>query len=425
VKTSPKMQIYAASYLLPINGPPVEGGAVAVEKGLIKAVGNLNELRKKFTAPVHEYPGAVLLPGLVNAHTHLELTHFPDWLFTKGFDVKYCPYVDWIIRVIKVKRQVGLEDLSVSLLQGLRMAIQSGTTMVGDILSDRRLIHHYNNSPLSGRIYLEFLGQDKSRYSTLLDAMDDDLGSIQQNFLAGVAPHSPFTVSQSLLKSLLSAAHMRNLPITMHLAESEDESQFFTDATGKISEKLYPFVGWEEYLPDEMRTTPTAWLDLSGALSPDFLAVHGVHLSVGDINLLKKNKVSVVLAPRSNHNLDVGQAPVKGFLNAGIPLALGTDSLASNDSLSLWDEMKFLLDAFPQSFSPVDAIKMATIGGAKALKRDFEAGTLEPGKRADFIVMETGNISAAGKVCEQLLEGSKLHGVWCGGEKICSFDNYS
>jgi len=413
------MQIYAASCLLPINGSPVEGGALAVENGLIKAVGSLNDLRKNFSAPVHEFPGAVLLPGLVNAHTHLELTQFPDWLPTSGFEGSYCSYVDWIIQVIKVKRQVGLAALAASLLQGLNLSLQSGTTMVGDILSERQLIPLYKNTPLSGRVYLEFIGQDKSRYSPYLDTMERDLYSIQQNFLPGIAPHSPFTVSQALLKSLLSVARARNIPITMHLSESEDESQFFADTSGKLSEKLYPFVDWEEYLPEPMRITSTEWLDSSGALAPDFLAVHGVHLTSGDIKMLHDRGASVVLVPRSNHNLDVGKAPVKELLNAGIPLSLGTDSLASSQSLSLWDEMKFLLDTFPHSFSPEDAINMATIGGAKAIGRDREAGTLEPGKRADFIVMLTANMPASEKIFEQLIEDSKLSGVWCGGEEIC------
>jgi len=413
------MQIYAASCLLPINGLPIEGGAVAVEKGLIKAVGSLNDLRKKFTAPVHEFPGAVLLPGLVNSHTHLELTHFPEWLNKYGFESSYCSYVDWIIKVIKVKRHVGPEAFSQSLLQGLSLSLQSGTTMVGDILSERQLIPLYMATPLSGRVYLEFIGQDESRYATILDAMDHDLDLIKQNFLAGVAPHSPFTVSLQLLQSLTSTARAKNIPITMHLAESEDENYFFMDTTGELSEKLYPFVGWEKYLPDPMKITSTEWLDLTGALAPDFLAVHGVHLSPLDIKKLHDRDASVVLVPRSNHNLDVGKAPVKEFLKAGISLALGTDSLASTESLSLWDEMKCLLDTFPQIFSPEDAIKMATIGGAKALRRDQEAGTLEAGKRADFIVMATGNMPTTEKVFEQLIDDSNLLGVWCGGERIC------
>lgn len=422
VETLCQMHIYAASYLLPINGSPLEGGAVVVEKGLIRAVDKLAVLRKKFSAPVHEFPGAVLMPGLVNAHTHLELTHFPEWLNKGGLDTSCYPYVEWIMQVIQVKRQVGYEDLRASLLEGFRLSIQSGTTMVGDILSERQLIPLYENSQLAGRLYLEFIGQDPVRYTPILASMDHDISLLSGHFHPGISPHAPFTVSAKLLQALLSLARSRKIPLTMHLAESAEEGSFFHDSTGGIAESLYPFVGWGEFLPVPLAMTSTEWLELSSALSADFLAVHGVQLTSADIALLRDRGASVVLVPRSNLNLAVGKAPVKELMQAGIPLSLGTDSLASSDSLSLWDEMRFLLDVFPQSFSPGDALRMATIGGARAIQRDHEAGTLEPGKRADFIVMETGNKTTAGNICEQLVEDSKVSGVWCGGEKVWGCD---
>lgn len=417
------MQIYAASYLLPINGSPVEGGAVLVENGLIMAVGKLTDLRKKYSAPIHEFPDAVLMPGLVNAHTHLELTNFPTWLADSSIDRPFNSFVDWILQVIHVKRQIDPDELGKSLLEGFRLSIENGTTMVGDILSERQLIPLYKNSQVSGRVFLEFIGQDQARYKPLLDSIDHDIGLLPGHFLPGISPHAPFTVSAALLQSLLSAARTIKVPLAIHLSESTEERSFYHDTTGSIAEILYPFAGWGECLPASMVTTSTGWLDLYSAISADLLAVHGVQLSSADIRLLKKKRASVVLAPRSNHKLAVGKAPVKALLQAGIPLSLGTDSLASNDSLSLWDEMRFLLDAFPQSFSPLDAVRLATIGGARAIQRDHEAGTLEPGKLADFIIMETGNKATAENICEQLIGDSKVHGVWIGGEKVWSSDS--
>jgi cytosine/adenosine deaminase-related metal-dependent hydrolase len=360
------------------------------------------------------------MPGLVNAHTHLELTHYPAWLHKSGLDSSFLPYVDWVMQLIGVKRKIGAEDLRASLLAGFSLSLQSGTTMVGDILSARQLIPLYQKSPLAGRVYFEFLGHDRLLYKPLLDSIDGDINLLKGQFLPGISPHAPFTVSATLLQALLSAARSRKIPLALHLAESAEESSFFNDKTGSIAETLYPFVGWGEYLPEPMATTSTGWLDRLAAVAPDFLAVHGVHLSSADIAIIRDRGASVVLVPRSNHNLDVGKAPVKALLQAGIPLSLGTDSLASSDSLSLWDEMKFLLDVFPQAFSPLDALMMATIGAAKAIHREHEAGTLEPGKRADFIVMENGRNKAAGTIYEQLLEDSKVHGVWCCGENVWS-----
>lgn len=413
------MDIYAASFLVPINGSPVEGGAVVVENGLIVAVDRLATIRKKFAAPVKEFPGAVLMPGLINAHTHLELTHFPLWLKKAGFaEGSQCSYVDWIMRVIEVKRQIGHDEHCASLLEGCRLSIECGTTMTGDIVSARELIPLYKNTQLSGRIYLEFIGHNPSRYKPLLDSLEHDLQLLAGNFLPGISPHSPFTVSAELLQALLSFAQPRKIPLTMHLCESVEENLFFQSSSGEIAAKLYPFVGWDEYIPLPMDTTPPLWCELSAALSADFLAVHGVQLLPADIDLLKRRRASLVLAPRSNHNLAVGKAPVTDLLKAGIPLALGTDSLASNSSLSLWDEMRFLLDEFPSSFAPADVLRMATSGGARAIQRDHEAGTLETGKRADFIVMETGNKTTAKNISEQLIADSKVTGVWCRGENV-------
>jgi len=411
------MRIYAASYLLPVNAPPVAGGGIAVDQGRIVAVGRVADLRRTYAAPVEEYPDCILMPGLVNAHTHLELTHFPAWRLRHGLHYSPRSYVDWIIQVIKVKRTLSLEELSASLLEGLKISLQSGTTMVGDFLSERRLLPFYENAAISGRIYLEFIGQEPARYAALLADVDEDLFQLPSPFLPGIAPHAPFTVSKELLQSLLETARHKGLPLAMHLAESSAESDFFRDTTGGIAADLYPFVGWHDYLPAPQQMTPTAWLAAAKALSADFLAVHGVHLEGADLGLLKAAGSTVVLLPRSNENLAVGRAPAAALLQAGIPLALGTDSLASSDSLSLWDEMRFLLDAFPQLFAPVDAVRMATINGAMAIKRDGDAGSLAPGKQADFLVVKPTSLPDAARLYEQLLEHARVEGVWCAGNK--------
>ena len=412
------MRIYAASYLLPMNALSVAGGGIVVDQGRIVAVGRLADLRQSFAAPVEEYPGCILMPGLVNAHTHLELTHFPAWRLRHGLHYSPRSYVDWIIQVIKVKRALSLAELSASLLEGLKISLQSGTTMVGDFLSDRRLLPFYENAAVSGRIYLEFIGQDPSRCATLLAGVDDDIHLLPPPFLPGIAPHAPFTVSKQFLQALLETARHKDLPLAMHLAESSAESDFFRDTSGGIAAELYPFVGWHDYLPSPQHLTPTGWLANANALAEDFLAVHGVHLAQTDLEKLKAAGCAVVLLPRSNDNLAVGRVPAALLLQSGIPLALGTDSLASSDSLSLWDEMRFLLDTFPEQFAPVDAVRMATINGARAIKRGEDAGSLEQGKQADFLVVQPQRMPAEARLYEQLLDHARIVGVWCAGEHV-------
>jgi len=411
------MQIIAASYLLPISGEPVAGGAVAMEDGIIVAIGTLTELRREFSAPVTEYHGCVLMPGLVNAHAHLELTHFPAWLHRK--DLKYSPrtYVDWIIQVIKIKRGLQQDELAASLREGLEISLQAGTTMVGDILSDRRLLSCYANRDIGGRIYLELIGQNHTLTRAQLADVLQSLEQIPRPFLPGLSPHSPFSINDAFLADITAAARSRNIPLAMHLAESREESAFFLDCSGRIATDLYPFVQWQEYLPPARRQTPTEWFHASGLAGPDFHAVHCVHLTQGDAELVKRSGMPVVLCPRSNERLDVGRAPVHLFKKLAIPLALGTDSLASNDSLSMWDEMRFLLQLHPGQFTHAEVLAMATIGGANAIGRGDEAGTLQAGKRADLLLVEPLDGSFDNDLYSRLLYGSRVKGVWVGGEQ--------
>lgn len=412
------MQIIAASHLLTMAGPPLSGGAVAVEDGIIVASGTLADLRREFSAPVTEYHDCVLMPGLVNAHTHLELTHFPAWLLRK--DLKYSPrtYVDWIIQVIKVKRTLTQEELASSLREGLDISLQSGTTMVGDILSDRRLIGCYGNRDISGRVYLELIGQNHTMTRALLAEALQCAEQVPRPFLPGLAPHAPFSINDDFLADIVSAARNRQLPLTMHLAESREENAFFLDGSGKIATDLYPFVQWDNYLPPARHQSPTEWFHATGFAGSDFHAVHCVHLTPGDAELVKQSGMPVVLCPRSNDRLDVGRAPVHLFRKLAIPLALGTDSLASNDSLSLWDEMRALLQIHPGQFTPAEALELGTIGGARAIGRGSEAGTLQAGKSADMLLMEPLNGKFAGELHERLLYSSRVKGVWIGGREV-------
>jgi len=411
------MQIIAASHLLTMAAPPLSGGAVAIEDGIVVATGTLKELRREFSAPVTDYHGCVLMPGLVNAHTHLELTHFPAWLHRK--DLKYSPrtYVDWIIQVIKVKRNLQQDELAASLREGLGISLQSGTTMVGDILSDRRLIGCYENRDIGGRVYLELIGQNHTMTRALLAEVLLCTEKIPQPFLPGLAPHAPFSVNDAFLADIAAAARSRNFPMSMHLAESREESSFFLDGSGRIATDLYPFVQWDDYLPPPRHQSPMEWFHSTGLAGPDFHAVHCVHLTPGDAELVRRCGLPVVLCPRSNDRLDVGRAPVHLFKKLAIPLGLGTDSLASNDSLSMWDEMRALLQIHPGQFTPAEALEMGTIGGATAIGRKNEAGTLQAGKRADLLLMELIDGSYDTDLYSRLLYSSRVKGVWIGGEQ--------
>ena len=410
------MQIYAASYLLPVSAAPIAGGAIAVENGRIVAVGTLAELRAAYAAPVSEYPGCAIIPGLVNAHTHLELTHFPAWKIRKELDYLPKCYVEWIQQVVKIRRALAPGEVELSVREGLRLSIESGTTALGEILTDFSLASLYRDTPLSGRLFLELLGHDPQLQAPLLERLEAALHGITGSLLPGISPHTPHTVSAGLFEAVQEISDRLRLPKAIHLSETAEEAAFMHDTTGDIAEKLFPMARWEQYLPHPMRTTSTAYLHGLGVLDERTLAIHAVHVSHGDLALLKERGVTVVLCPRSNDRLFVGCAPHRLLKAAGLPLALGTDSLASNDTLSILDEVRYLQQNSSDVFTPEELIAMATRGGARALGIGERTGTLEAGKRGDFLVLSGCAPAPGASPAGALLERGRLEQVFLAGE---------
>ena len=407
--------IHTAAWLINPDLPPVAGGAVLVRDGQVAAMGTVAELKSRHSAPVIDHHDSAILPGFVNAHTHLELTHFPSWRLRTHVDYNPRRFSDWIIQLIKITRGLQVEDFRASLGEGIRKCVESGTTAVGDIISRYDLRTSYDTPPIRGRLFFEALGHDPARFRERLDQALAAIDGMSNEHLApGLSPHTLYTTGEANLPVIRDAAVSRGLPLAIHVAESQAESDFIFDTSGPLAGELYPFIGWEQYLVPPRHCSSTELLDRNGLLTPSTLAVHCVHINLSDAHILKQRGVTVCLCPRSNDRLDVGRAPLALFRKLDIPLALGTDSLASNDSLSLWDEMRFALDLFPDGLSPADVVRMATSGGAAALGLSASLGSLEVGKRADFQVIthvggdETGlleRVIGEGKIADVYLSG--------------------
>ena len=406
--------IYSASWLINPDASPVAGGALLVHDGIVIETGTLGDLRSKHSAPVVDYPGSALIPGFVNAHTHLELTHFPSWRFRSPVDYNPRRFTDWIIQLIKITRGLTPEEYPPSIREGVRMCLESGTTAIGEVVTNLAMAGVYYGSPLAGRLF-ELLGQELGHFKGKLAAAaaaahQDEVHSL----LTGFAPHSPYTIAPELMASIRDASVSPPLPLSIHVSESRSEAEFLFDGSGELSSSFYPFVGWERFLGRPARCSSTELLDRHGLLTPTTLAVHCVHVSVADARIIKSRGVHIALCPRSNDLLDVGRAPVSLFKKLGIPLSLGTDSLASNNSLSLWDELRFALETFPDDLSEPELFRMVTAGGAAALGISSTCGSLEAGKRADFQVI--GNCGGEeGVVMERVMREGILQEVFAGG----------
>jgi aminodeoxyfutalosine deaminase len=411
----PEDIIYSASWLINPDAPPVAGGALLVRNGMIVDAGPLNILRSAHSAPVLDFSGCVLLPGFVNAHTHLELTHFPSWKLRSAVDYNPRRFTDWIMQLIKIARGLTPEDYPPSIREGVRMCLESGTTAIGEIVTNPAMAEHYYHSPLAGRLYFELLGQDHALFKNKLVAATAAAHQTEAHaLLAGFSPHSPYTIAHEHLATVRDASASHALPLTIHLSESRSEADFIFEGTGDLATEFYPFVGWERFLGQPARCSSTELLDRYGLLTPTTLAVHCVHVSLGDARLIKERGTHIALCPRSNELLDVGRAPVALFKKLGIPLALGTDSLASNNSLSLWDELRFALDIFPRDLSEQDVFRMVTTGGAGALGIASTCGSLESGKRADFQVIGNCDGGTQG-VLERVMRYGSVQEVFVGG----------
>ena len=411
----PDTAIHTAAWLINPDVPPVAGGAILVRDGMVAATGTLAELKSRYPAPVTDHHDCAILPGFVNAHTHLELTHFPSWRMRTHVDYNPRRFSDWIIQLIKITRGLHEEDFRTSLVEGLRKCVESGTTAVGDIITRYDLLTAYGVPPIRGRIFFETLGHDPARFRERLEQALTAADSIGGEYLSsGLSPHTIYTIGEANLPAIRDAALSRNLPLAIHISESQIEGDFVFDTSGPLAGELYPFVGWEQYLMPPRHCSSTELLDRYGLLTPTTLAVHCVHINLADAQILQQRGVTVCLCPRSNDRLDVGRAPLPLFRKLDIPLALGTDSLASNDSLSLWDEMRFALDTFPEDLSPADVFRMATTGGAAALGLSASLGSLEAGKRADFQTITHVGSDEKG-LLERVIGQGKIADVYLGG----------
>jgi len=378
------MKLLAARLVFPIASPPLPEGALLIQDGIILEVGGRRDLEQHHpSVPVEDLGDAALLPGLVNVHTHLELSALKGTL--QG------PFLDWLIQLIERKKSLDGRFYLRSATQGVRDLIRGGTTSVGEITSTGTSFEVLRRSGLRGVVYYEALGLDPLQAGGIAKRVEEEIEGMRREagglLKVGLSPHAPYSLSEPLLARLADLARRLRLPVAVHLAESEAEIRYIKEGTGPFRERLLKKVGREQPSHEIRGETPVGLLHRHGLLSPSTLAAHAVHVEKEDVERLASSGAGVAHCPRSNHLLGNGTAPVPEYLARGITVGLGTDSLASNESLSLWDEMRFALTLHGGRLSPETVLKMATIEGAKVLGLSREVGSLEPGKRADLIAV--------------------------------------
>ncbi len=398
-KADTGVQIHRAGWVIVAPNTVLRDGYFLTAGGAVQEVGQ-GRISGKF-AVVDHGPG-VLLPALVNGHTHLELSLFQGRLpVHEGFQ-------NWVRELIRIREEAG----PIRLLEGAKAGIEAlksaGCGLVGEVSSLGLTRDLLNESGLVGVWFREYLGGDPpADISTRLSGEGDDFGPDQNPSVttASLAGHGPHTTAPEVLKFLKGLTRARGLPFGLHLDESEDELEFLTTGEGHwadfLNERGIDFREWG--LPAE---SPVAHADRLGLLDERTLAVHLIHSGVNEFGVLRDRGTRICLCPRSNAALHGRLPDLVGMLKAGLTPCLGTDSPASVDSLSIFDEMAFTAHAYPD-VPPETILSMATLYGAEALGLADRFGSLEPHRSAFFTYLPA-TATTSRDLLEQLVHGTFL-----------------
>lgn len=359
----------------PVTAPPIEDGAVLVdERGVLTAVGAEADVPRPPDARQLEFTDGALVPGLVNVHTHLELTHLAGRDNERDF-------AKWIRALRALKDASTPEEFAHGAEQGVRDSWTAGVTCVADTGSTGAPLVALARLGGRGIYYQEVFGPERAKcdasVAELAGAVDRLRPFASARARLGISPHAPYTVSEPLYRAVSDFARLEDTPVAVHLAESRAESELVRDGTGPFAEALRA-----RGIPVSAHgCSPVELVSRLGVLaSGNCLAIHCVQVDDRDIRILAEAGVAVAHCPRSNRAHGHGAAPLAAFRLAGLRVGLGTDSVVSVGDMSLWAE------AVAAGLDGEDALRMLTFEGARVLGLDGEIGSLEVGKAADLAV---------------------------------------
>ena len=365
-------RVLSADWVLPVEGAPIEGGAVVLEDGRIAAIGQAAEL-----GPGTHYTDAVIVPGFVNAHSHLEYAVYA------GFGDGLGDFAEWITLHIQRKARIGWEEYVDIARFGAAQCLASGVTTVGDCSYSGATVVACADLGLRATVYLEVFGADPAlaleHFAEIKERVD---GFFSDRVRPGISPHAPYSVSLDLYR----ACAELGLPVATHLSESPAEIAYLMRGEG-------PWGAYSDLLVPHPGTTGTRLLADHDLLGDGVLAAHCVMLEQDEIDLLASTGTGVAHCPRSNAALGCGVAPLSELRAAGVRVGIGTDSPASAPSFDFFDELRSVLLSAraraqrPSVLSAAETLELGTMGGARALGLDGEIGSLVLGKRADLAVL--------------------------------------
>lgn len=362
VQNSHERELHRAGFIIVDSSTIIENGFLEIENGVITGVHKGSPKEKS----IDHGPG-VLMPPLVNTHLHLELSALKNKVsFDEGFKF-------WVNTLLKKRNTLGKETLIASAQKAAGDLAMSGNLYIGDVSTLGITRPIIENSGLNGACFHEYLG------AVVPSFFPEKNGPVS----SCVAGHAPHTTSPELLKALKKYSTAQGLAFSIHVAESDEETAFLFCQKGAWADFLTSRgIDWSSW--NIGSKTPVRYINDIGLLDPLTIAVHVLNVLDKDIKLLARSNTKVCLCPRSNWNLHKKLPDIEKLIQNGIQPALGTDSLASCDSLNIFDEMAFVRKKYP-GLDPETIFSMGTINGARALGIERLTGTLSKGKKAQFL----------------------------------------
>jgi 5-methylthioadenosine/S-adenosylhomocysteine deaminase len=365
------VRILSADWVLPVEGEPIENGAVAIEDGRIAAVGPAAELGEG-----ERFAESAIVPGFVNGHTHLEYAVYAGF----GDGLSFGP---WISTHVERKRRLDRPEMEAIARLGAAECLRSGITTVGDLAFSGASAHACARLGLRAIVYLEIFGRDAADAVRQFEEKREYVAeALSDRVRLGVSPHAPYTCSEDVY----AVAMGLGLPVATHLNESQDELDWLLRGEG-------PWQPLGEMLVEPQGMSGIRSLSAAGLLDERVAAAHCVKVDVEEIRLLAQHGVAVTHCPRSNALLGCGIAPLDELRRAGLRLGIGTDGVSSVPSHDFFEELRAVVSFArarserADAVSAAEVLELATIGGARALGLDGDTGSLVPGKRADLAVL--------------------------------------
>ena len=392
------VKIFSADWILPISSEPIENGAVAFQEDKIISVGTKDEILKIYSrANVEDFGEAAIIPGLINCHSHLELTSMRGFL-----DDVEADFFKWLIKLsITRAEKLTEKDIELSAVWGALEGARAGITCFGDIgRYGRAGFDALKVNGLRGVVFQE------TDYSPFDENANEDFAKLEEKYFAlksdetalvkaGLSPHSPYTVSRKLFEKIADYAVRKDIKISTHAAESQMEEDLMLYGTGAMAD--FSRSRGVEIVPP--RLSSIEYLNNIGVLQAKPLLAHCVKVSDAEICLIKNSDSSIAHCPKSNAKFGHQIAPFEKFFFFLIRVGFGSDSVASNNICDILEEARFaaLLARTKTDklahLSAKEIIETATLGGAKAMRLESEIGSLETGKQADLTVVSLKNVA--------------------------------